>query len=348
MPTPSTRESLAEGVQWFIERYNQAVDIIRRRRGQLDLETVFDVSDRRIKWTRQVKAAALRLRPSEFHSNRIRRAVYRPFTTKLLYFDPFWNEEQYKQPRIFPAPAIEQENRAIGLTGLGSEKPFMAVMTDCICDLHLVGTGCGSQCFPFYIYDPDGSNRRENITDLALDRFRTHYNNLHITKWDVFHYIYALLHHPAYRERFADNLKRELPRIPFATDFAAFAQAGSELARLHVGYEQLEPWPLQWIEDPKQPLSYRVERMRLGKDKTSLAVNPSLTLAGLPPEAFDYRLGNRSALEWVIDQYRVTGDPPSDPNRDDDPEYIVRLVGQVVRVSVETVRIVRSLPPGFG
>src|SRR6202035_2396098 len=114
---------------------------------------------------------------------------------------------------------------------------------------------------------------------------------------------------------------------------------------LHLDYENLEPSPLKWLETPGVPLSYRVEdKMRLSKDKTSLAVNPSLTLAGIPPETFQYRLGNRSALDWVIDQYQVSDDKQSgikpDPNREDDPEYIVRLVGQVVRVSVETVRIV--------
>ena len=170
-----------------------------------------------------------------------------------------------------------------------------------------------------------------------------------ITKWDIFHYVYGVLHHPGYREKFADNLKRELPRIPFAPDFRAFAKAGEELARLHLDYEKLEPYPLKWVETPGVPLSYRVEdKMRLSKDKTSLAVNPSLTLAGIPPDTFQYCLGNRSALDWVIDQYQVSKDKrsgiESDPNRADDPEYIVRLVGQVVRVIVETVRIVKGLP----
>jgi predicted helicase len=124
--------------------------------------------------------------------------------------------------------------------------------------------------------------------------------------------------------------------------------AGEELARLHLDYEKLDPYPLNPIETPGVPLSYRVEdKMRLSKDKASLAVNPLLTLAGIPPETFQYRLGNRSALDWVIDQYQVSEDKrsgiKSDPNREDDPEYIVRLVGQVVRVSVETVRIVAGL-----
>ena len=120
---------------------------------------------------------------------------------------------------------------------------------------------------------------------------------------------------------------------------------------MHIGYEALEPWPLEWLETPGEPLSYHVEKMRLSKDKKWIEVNDSLTLAGIPPEVFDYRLGNRSAVEWVIDQYRVKEDKRtgirSDPNNPDDPEYIVRLTGQVVRVSVETVRLVRNLPEHY-
>ena len=183
---------------------------------------------------------------------------------------------------------------------------------------------------------------------LGIDKFRTHYKNKKITKWEIFYYVYGLLHHAGYREKFADNLKRELPRIPLAPDFRAFAMAGEELAKLHLDYESLEPWPLQEIETPGKPLSYHVERMKLSKDKTELKVNPSLTLSGIPPEVFQYRLGNRSALDWVIDQYQISQDKRSgirsDPNRPADPQYIVRLVGQVVRVSLETVRIVDALP----
>jgi len=194
-----------------------------------------------------------------------------------------------------------------------------------------------------------------------------------ITKWDIFYYVYGILHHPGYREKFADCLKRELPRIPLAGSgkletgggksdqqsmkraevFWAFAEAGRKLAELHLDYEKMEPWPLEWIETPGVPLSHRVEdKMRLSKDKTSLTINPSLRLAGIPPECFEYRLGNRSALDWVVDQYEVRQDErsgiASDPNRADDPEYIVRLVGQVIRVSMETVEIVRGLPREFG
>jgi predicted helicase len=346
------RSHLLEKVKTFIKNYNYEVFRYHQESSKpTDVDAFVDNSPGFLKWTDRLKAALTSGRSLRADDSAIRRALYRPFVQRHLYFDPLLVYRRYRQHEIFPCG--DSANQSIAVTNNGSEKPFMALIAAQVCDLHLVGAGCGSQCFPLYTYSPDGSNRRENITDNALEKFRAHYRNLSITKWDIFHYIYAVLHHPAYRQRFAENLKRELPRIPSAPDFAAFAAAGSELARLHVEYESLDPSPLEWIENPAIPLSYRVEdKMRLSKDKTSLAVNPSLTLAGIPPEVFEYRLGNRSALEWVIDQHRVTEDDSSgirsDPNREDDPQYIVRLVGQVVRVSMETVRIVRSLPTIFG
>jgi len=128
-------------------------------------------------------------------------------------------------------------------------------------------------------------------------------------------------------------------------DFKKYAEVGAALMKLHIEYEQQAEYPLQRTETGK--LDWQVEKMALSKDKTQLKYNEFLTLSGIPPETFEYRLGNRSALEWVVDQYRVSTDVRSgivnDPNREDDPEYIVRLVGQVVTVSVETVRLVKEL-----
>src|SRR6185437_15784959 len=158
-------------------------------------------------------------------------------------------------------------------------------------------------------------------------------------KWDIFHAIYAILHHPEYRTRYAANLKRELPRIPFVPEFHHYAKIGHALTELHLEYEQQKEYPLQRTE--KGTLNWRVEKMKLSKDKTQLTYNDFLTLSGIPPEVYEYRLGNRSALEWIVDQYKVSTDKRSwilnDPNREDDPEYIVRLIGQVVTVSMETV-----------
>jgi predicted helicase len=344
------RRALVERVERFADDYNSEVDRYRRAGGKKDVDAF--VRYDRVKWSRDLKADLRRGKYAEFSEAKIRNCLYRPFCKRNLFFDRILNEEVYVFPAIFPSVASEPENVVIGVTDLGSEKPFMAMVARSLCDLHLVGPGAGTQCFPFYVYDEDGTHRRENITDWALKKFREHYGKRKIAKWDIFYYVYGLLHHAGYRERFAENLKRELPRIPLAPDFAAFAAAGKELARLHLEYETLEPYPLEWIETPGVPLSYRVEKMRLSKDKTSLLVNASLTLAGIPPETFGYRLGNRSALEWVIDQYRVSEDPRSglrsDPNRPDDERYIVRLVGQVVRASVETMKLIDGLPTDCG
>jgi predicted helicase len=161
-----------------------------------------------------------------------------------------------------------------------------------------------------------------------------------------------MLHHPEYRARYTENLKRELPRIPLsgkAADFHAFAKAGRKLVDLHVNYEQQKAYPLKHVENPEARLDWRVEAMKLSKDRDAIQYNDFLALVGVPHEAFDYHLGNRSALEWVIDQYRVSRDEhgriTSDPNRTDDEQYIVRLVGQVITVSLGTNRIVANLPP---
>ncbi|MCA9995124.1 MAG: hypothetical protein KDE56_05220, partial [Anaerolineales bacterium] len=162
---------------------------------------------------------------------------------------------------------------------------------------------------------------------------------------------YALLHHPTYRDTYAANLRRELPRIPFVQPqhFWPLVQAGARLAHIHVHYEEQPQYPLQQIENPDEPLNFRVEKMRLSKDKTSLKVNDFLTLSGIPPQVFAYKLGNRSALDWVIDQYQIKTDKRSgitnDPNNLDDETYILRLIKQVITVSLETVEIVNNLPP---
>ena len=201
--------------------------------------------------------------------------------------------------------------------------------------------------FPYFLYSmltPPYSPP----TSWMLTQFRGHYGDNEISKWDIFYYVYGLLHHPKYRETFKDCLRRDLPRIPFAPEFVPFAQAGYDLSMLHLDYESLYPNTLKMVVTPNKPLSYRVNKMKLTRDKTALIVNESLTLKGIPPQTFEYRLGNRSALEWVIDQYQIKKDSrsgiESDPNRSDDEQYIVKLVGQVIQVSLGTVRIVNNLP----
>jgi predicted helicase len=304
--------------------------------------------DAKISWSEGLKHCLARYIPIEFKETQFRMALYRPFTKQYLYFDKYLNERRYQMPWFFPIENSERENRIICLTDRGSEKPFMAMMSNQITDLHIVGAGCSSQCFPFYTYDEDGSNRRENITDWALEQFRAQYSDTNISKWDIFHYVYAVLHHLQYREAYAANLKRELPRIPFTPDFWSLVEAGKQLALIHVCYEDQEEYPLETIETPGMRLNWVVEKIRLSKDKTRIFYNNFLTLAGIPPETFEYRLGNRSALEWIIDQYQVKTDLRSniinDPNSSYELRYVVRLIGKVITVSLTTMKIVKDLP----
>ena len=340
------RNALVENMNRLIGTYNAEVDRWKRRENRDASVDDFVVSDdAKIKWSRDLKLDLKRGRIAEYAEDKVRNSLYRPFTKLNLFLDRVMNEEVYVFPSIFPIPEIEQKNRVICVSGIGGNKPFhtlMAEMIPCLDSLEK------TQCFPFYTYDEDGTNRRENITDWALARFRAHYRDESIGKWDIFHYVYAFLHHPDYRERYQANLKRDLPRLLYTPDFWDFAKAGGRLGEIHIGYEEVPEYPLHFIENREVPINWRVEKMKLSKDKTQLVYNDFLTLEGIPAKVFDYRLGNRSALEWVIDQYRVKTDKRSgivnDPNRADDPRYIVKLIGKVIAVSLETVEIVEGLP----
>ena len=340
--------ALQENMTRMIEFYNAEVGRWEGRTDrQLSVNDFVNTDRTKIKWTDRLKAELKKGKQVTFSPEKIRASLYRPFTKSHLYFDRLMNQRVYVMPSIFPTLETEQENRVICVPSTGARADFWCFLSNVIPNLTLTGTD-GNQCFPFYLYDEDGTNRRENITDWALSHFRAHYADETITKWDIFHYNYAVLHHPEYRETYQVNLKHDLPHLPFAPEFWRFVEIGRALADLHVNYETLDVLP-KLIETP--PLNWRVEKMALSKDKTQLRYNESLTVVDIPPEVFDYRLGTRSALEWVIDRYRVKPDPNgsgiiADPNGVD-AQYIVRLVGQVMHVSVETVRLVGALPPLF-
>ena len=238
------KNGLLERVKSFVEDFNEEVDRYKRHGKPDDIDNF--VRYEKIKWGRDLKGHLKRLRYLVFDGTSLRRSLYRPFSQRLLYFDRQAINMTYRQPYFFPAIESEQENLQICLTAVGTRKPFHVLICDSLTDLHLTGD---SQCFPLYTYDADGTNRRENVTDWALATFRDNYGDPGIEKLDIFHYVYGLLHHPGYRERHADSLRRELPRIPLAPDFAAFRDAGRELARLHLNYEHERPWDLEWEVD---------------------------------------------------------------------------------------------------
>jgi predicted helicase len=269
-------------------------------------------------------------------------------------------------PRIFPEPEVE--NMAICLEAPGGKTNFSTLITNTLPDLHLFGS---TQCFPYYVYESakptkgvlvddvilEGERvgdyvRRENITDFALQNFREHYKDNTITKRDIFYYIYGILNCRSYQERFAAELKKQLPRIPFAYDFRSFVRGGQKLAELHLNYETLEPFPL--TEKITGTLNYHVNEMRFPSktDKTKIIYNSSLTLEGIPPETYRCVVNGKSALEWILERYKIsthkesniTNDPNDWCTENNNERYIVDLVKRIVRLSVESVKIIERLP----
>ena len=338
---------LAQNVQKTTDFYNAQMFQWRALadKAEANVDAFVTIDQRQISWSRDLKAKLKRGSVAEYAEDKVRKVLYRPFTKSRLYFDRHLIDVIYLLPSYFPTPQTEAENQVICVSAAGSSQPFQTLMADVIPNSALLQT---AQCFPFYTYDADGTNRRENITDWALSAFRERYGDARITKWDIFHYCYGVLHHPEYRGRYQADLYRDLPRLPFAPDFWAFVRAGERLAYLHLRYEELPvDGTLRLVETPGAPLDWRVSQMKFSKDRGSLRYNDFLTLDGIPEEVFDYRLGSRSALEWVVNQYRVKSDKASgimnNPNCVSDAESIVRLVRQVVGLSVETVGIVSGL-----
>ncbi len=340
-------DELSSNIQKTIDAYNEQV--IRWNQKGTKLTNVDDFvtyDDSKISWSSTLKIHLKRGVLNNYSSEQIRFALYRPFCKQFLYFDEILNDRRGQFPLILPQSLLGEDNIGICIAGIGNRQAFGAYVSKFVVSMDFAFEK--AQFLPFYIYDEDGTNCKENITDWALEQFQTHYQDPKITKWDIFHYTYALLHHPHYRQRYAANLKRELPRIPFAPEFHPFAISGKCLTEIHINYEQQPEYRLKHIENKDLPIDWRVEKMRLSKDKTQIKYNDFLTLTGIPPETFEYKLGNRSALDWIIDQYQVSTDKRSgitnDPNRLDEEEYIVRLIKQVITVSLETVKIVKGLP----
>ena len=348
-------------------KVRQAVSEFGRARRELrDSVAERDVADAiarehstHIHWDSKLKQSLRRAGRVSFSSDHIRTVQYRPFVKQHCYADPLFVQRPALMGEVFPAG---RENRAICVTGVGSTKPFSALIVDVMPDLELISKG---QCFPRYRYRANSKaqadllgaanalDRVDNITDATLKTFRVHYRDPKITKTAIFDYIYGVLHAPDFRQRFANDLAKELPRITFADDFHAFRDAGKALARLHLGYETCRKHPLDVASQAQDNASrYRLgtRKMRYKDDaKSTLAINDVTELRGIPPEAHRYEVNGRTPLDWLIDRYHVVQDRQSgivnDPNTwFDKPQDLLATIQRVVHVSVETVRIVEGLP----
>lgn len=356
-----SRTALTDNMRRLVETYNAGIE---------DPSRATD-DPRKIKWNGTLRKSAERGIRLEVSADALSKGIYRPFSRQWVYFDKELNERRYQLPKMFPTP--RHSNVGFYVVGAGSDKLFSLLAMNLIPDLAFWGSSNG-QFFPRWTYEhsdeiesllpvdgnPDewGYIRHDNITDWALDDYRSTYGS-EVTKDNIFHYVYGILHAPSYRETFAADLKKMLPRIPKVEGietFRAFVEAGAALMDLHVNYENVEPYPLtiNTSADLDDQETWRVTKMKFASrtDKSAIVYNSRVRLEDIPDEAHRYVLGSRSGLEWLIDRYRVKTDKASgivnDPNdwcdEHDDPRYIVDLIQKVTTVSVETMKIVDSLP----
>lgn len=374
-----SKEKVSSNIERLVEVYNSELERYEEAGCPKDVSSFVDSDATRISWTGNLKGDIKRQKLLSFSPNSIVRSSYRPFCKQWAYFDRRLNERVYLMPEQYPDK--DTQNISICISGT---KNFSALITDELPNYHFDGD---SQCFPMYWYErtqeigglfqgaPSELIQHEAVSNEALTVFREAYprafdafgkrkprpksqGGIELTKEDIFYYVYGILHSPEYRERFDSNLKKELPRIPLAEDFVAFSNAGRNLAKLHLGYEDLEPWPVEEVGNsvdpgPVKKIKWAKKRNpSTGKkenDYTTLIYNDSLTIRDIPSGAQRYVVNGRSPLDWVIDRYQVKTDGPSgitnDPNDySEDPRYIVDLIEKLVRVSMETMEIVDSLP----
>jgi predicted helicase len=336
-----------------------------------DVDTFINTDSTKISWSRGLKNDLSRQLQRPFETDAMVVGLYRPFNKANLYFHKHFNDMVYQMPRIFPDASVE--NLVICVTGRGETVDFSALISNALPNLHTISSG---QCFPLKVveiaspgglFDTEAKNGkytvRDGISDAGLQHFKDAYQGEAISKEDLFYYIYGLLHSEDYKKRYADNLSKELPRIPAVkkfSDFQAFSTAGRKLADLHINYETVAPYQVD-IEGGALLLAdftdadYRVTQMKFASkaDKTRVVYNHKITMSGIPLEAYEYVVNGKPALEWVIERQAVTTHKDSGIVNDanlwatetvGDASYPLKLFQRVITVSLETMKLVRGLP----
>jgi predicted helicase len=366
-----------------LQRFNATHQGADRKMRDEKVDDFVDADPKKISWTRALKADLAKNKSFSFDAEVLASSLYRPFSRQWLYYNRNFNEMVYQMPRLYPMGRSDLKNLCIQVSGTGA-RDFSVLMSNSLPCLDNIEKG---QCFPRYLYEvadepdddaPQGEllarqpagqiTRRDAITDEGLKHYTDAYTGEAVTKDDVFYYVYGLLHSEEYRERYADNLTKQLPRIPLMKrieDFRAFVAAGRRLGDLHVNFESVEPFAvtikegdLRLANIPDPVAYYRVEKMKFGGkrpklDKTTVIYNPKITITGIPLEAYDYVVNGKPALEWVMERQCVKTDPASgivnDANRYaietvGDPAYPFKLFCRIITVSLETMKIVNGLP----
>lgn len=390
-----SRQKMLESMRRSNEFYNEQrlkYQEYKRYNPNIDVVSFIDNDPLKISWSRAYRQDVEKNREHFYDVKYASIGLYRPFSKQNLYFDKTVLNDVGPIFNMFPT-SIHQ-NLVICVSGLGGTKNNSTLITNCIPDLNCLDAG--TQCFPLYWYEENKNKqqtlslfdtesnddyiRRDGITDWILKEVRTRFGNARkITKETIFYYVYGLLHSPKYREAFAADLKKSLPRIPIVEDidaFLDFSYAGKQLANLHLNYEEIPAYEGVTVIGDRQKEEapdgrmiagttdlyavkvdykyYEVEKMRFPKkgQKDTIIYNSSIRIENIPDEAYEYIVNGKSAIEWIMERYQVKTDPSSliknDPNdwsrEHDNPRYILDLLLSVINVSVQTMEIVKKLP----
>ena len=328
--------TVSDKVLFFCRTYRD--EMLRFKTEEPDTYSIGSWVNRSIKWTTELERHLTNGDTLSFAEQNIVSGLYRPFVTKHCYYAPIITHRRYQMPQIFPHQG-NKNNKMICFCVNG--KDFYCLAVDKVANLHFTGD---TQCLPLYRYTPYGE-RVSNITEWGLRQFREHYGDDGITAEDVFAYVYAMLHDPAYRQKYEVDLLREFPRVYFQTEFAEFVRLGQELLDWHLGFETVEPYPLERRD--KDEVTPTRAILRADKERNIITLDEQTTLAGVPWQAWVYQLGSRSPVEWILDQYKER--KPRDPTIaekfntyrfSDHKERVIDLLQRVCTVSVKTMEIV--------
>lgn len=390
-----SKDNLSKNLRDMISFYNKQSSefaIKKQIDSNLTVESFIDTNQKHISWTVNLKKDINALKQHSFDNDAHRMCMYRPFTKCWMYYSRDFIERPGMWSKVYPTDKFE--NIAICSMNIGSNKDFSAIITKYISEYQLV---FANQAFPLYYYEEnthtqkslfdegDDSDyiRRDGISDFIYERAKKQYglsasSSTALTKEDIFYYVYGFLHSPTYRETFANDLKKMLPRVPLiddVRDFWAFSKAGRKLAELHLNYESVPPHDavqvigaekLSFLDnEPADTKLYRVEKMRFGKqkqeidgtlknvdDKSTIIYNSAITISHIPEIAYEYVVNGKSAIEWIMERYQIKTDKASgitnNPNDWADevgkPRYILDLLLSIINVSLQTVAIVEELP----
>jgi predicted helicase len=342
------KDNLRNKTKFFCRFYQS-----ERKRWQVSKKPVpiNDFVDRTIKWTAELEDHLTKGSLLKFDDTCIVKSFYRPFVKQFFYFDRIITHRIYQNESIF-GPKNLYRNQIIAVNVSG--KDFNVLASSGLVDFHFNGD---TQCLPLYRYDQNG-NQLDNITDWALQRFKDHYSsNLTsledlsgLQKLDIFHYVYAVLHCPRYRQQYEVNLKRDFPRIPFYPNFWQWVKWGKQLMDLHLNYEKANPFPWVRLDHPTAKTVSPKPKLKANPQAGQIVIDVQTTLTQIPTTAWAYKLGNRSALEWILDQYKEK--TPKDKTIAEKfhtyrfakyREEVIELLQRVCTVSVETVKIVEEM-----